>query len=47
MKTANILLVDRCMLEKVKEHQRTAIGSILGYQKTYDRVSQKWQFEMM
>ena len=36
MGTADNLLVDRCMLEEVKEHQRTAAAANYDYQKAYD-----------
>ena len=47
MLTADNLLVDRCMLEEVKEHQRTASAAYHDYQKAYDTVPHKWQIEVM
>ena len=44
MGTADNLLVDRCMLEKVKEHQRTAAAA---YYEAYDTVPHEWQIEMI
>ena len=47
MGTADNLLVDRCMLEEVKEHQRTAAAAYYDYQKAYDTVPHEWQIEVM
>ena len=38
MGTADNLLVDRCKLEEVKEHQRTTAVAYYDYQKAYDTV---------
>ena len=47
MGTADNLLVDRCMLEEVKEHQRIAAAAYYDYQKAYDTVPHEWQIEVM
>ena len=47
MGTADNLLVDRCMLEEVKKHQRTAAAAYYDYQKAYDTVVHEWQIEVM
>ena len=47
MGTADNLLVDRYMLEEVKEHQRTAAAAYYDYQKAYDTVPHEWQIEVM
>ena len=41
------LLVDRCMLEEIKEYQRTTAGAYYDYQKAYDTVPNEWQIEVM
>ena len=46
MGTADNLLVNRCMLEEVKEHQRTA-AAYYDYQKAYDTVPHERQIEVM
>ena len=47
MGTADNLLVDRCMLEEVKEHQKTAAAAYYDYQKAYEIVPHEWQIEVM
>ena len=47
MGTAENLLVDRCMLEEVKKHQRTAAVAYYDYQKAYDTVLHEWQIEVI
>ena len=47
MGTADNLLVDRYMLEEVREHQRTAAAAYYDYQKAYDTVPHEWQIELM
>ena len=47
MRTADNLLVDKCMLEEVEEHQRTAAATCFNYQKAYDTISHEWQIEVM
>ena len=47
MRTADNLLVDRCMLEEVKEHQRTVAAAYYDYQKAYDTVPHEWRIEVM
>ena len=47
MGTADNLLVDRCMLEEVKENQRTAAAAYYDYQKVYDTVPHEWQIEVI
>ena len=47
METADNLLVDKGMLEEVKEHQRTVAAAFYDYQKAYDTVPHEWQIEVM
>ena len=47
MGTADNLLVDRCMLEEVKEHQRTAAAAYYDYQEAYNTVPHEWQIKVM
>ena len=47
MGTADNLLVDRSMLEEVKEHQRTVAAVYYDYQKAYDTVPHEWQIDVM
>ena len=47
MGTSDDLLVDRCMLEEVREHQRTAAAAYYYYQKAHITVPHEWQIEVM
>ena len=47
MGTVDNLLVDRCMLEEVKEHQGTAAAAYNDYQKAYETVPHEWQIEVI
>ena len=43
MGTADNLIADRCILEEVKEHQRTAANAYCDYQDAYHTVPHDWQ----
>ena len=47
MGTADNLLVDRCILEEVKDHQRIAAAAYYEYQKAYNSMLHEWQIEVM
>ena len=38
---------NRCMLEEVKKHRRTAAAAYCDYQKTCDTVPHEWQINVM